>query len=79
MKDRGLLASNVMSPLSKNTNPENSTQFKLIKGSSSKRVNYLLIHNTIPITLHEKLLTFSDTGTKFELKGDLMKMTTKEL
>ena len=51
MNDRGILASYLMSPLSKITNPENSTQFKLVKYSSSNRVNDLLIHNTIPITL----------------------------
>ena len=51
MNDWGILASYLMSPLSKITNPENSTQFKLVKGSSSNRVSDLLIHNTIPITL----------------------------
>ena len=63
-----------MSPLSKMTNPGNTSQFKLVKNSTSNRVNALLIHNTIPITLHAKLVTFRDTGKKFELKGDLWKM-----
>ena len=49
MTDRGILATYLMSPLSKITNPENTTQFKLVKDSSSSRVNALLIHNTIPI------------------------------
>ena len=35
MNDRGILASYLMSPLSKITNPENTTQFKLAKGSTS--------------------------------------------
>ena len=30
-------------------------------------------HNSIPITLHDNLLTFRDTGREFELKGDLLK------
>ena len=34
----------------------------------------MLIHNTIPITLCDNLLTFRDTGTIFELKGDLLKL-----
>ena len=50
MNDRGILASYLMSPLSKITNPEKSSQFKLVKDSSSNRVNDLKIHNSIPIT-----------------------------
>ena len=46
MNDRGILASYLMSHLSKITNPENSSQFKLVKDSSSKRVNDLKIHNS---------------------------------
>ena len=64
-----------MSPLSKITKPnENSTQFKLIKDSTSNRVNDLKINNSIPITLHNNLSTFRDTNKQFELKGDLSKM-----
>ena len=78
MNDRGILASYLMSPLSRITNPENATQFKLVKDSNSNRVNDLLIHNTIPITLYNNLLTFRDTGKEFELKGDLLKMITNK-
>ena len=35
--DRGISASYLMSPLSKVSNPENTTQFKLVKDSSSKQ------------------------------------------
>ena len=38
-KDRGILASCLMSLLSKITNPENTSQFKLVKDSNSNRVN----------------------------------------
>ena len=76
MNDRGMLASYLMSPLFKINNPEISSQFKLIKGSNSNRVNNLLIHNTIPITLHHNLLTVRDTNKVIELKGDLSKMKT---
>ena len=78
MNDRGILATYLMSPLSKITNPENSSQFKLIKDSSSNRVNDFLIKNTIPITLYGNILTFRDTGKNFELKGDLLKMITNK-
>ena len=77
MNDRGILASYLMSPLSKITNPENTSQFKLVKDSSSKRVDDLKIHNSIPITLYGNTLTFRDTGKKFELAGDLLEKKTK--
>ena len=78
MNDRGILATYLMSPLSKITNPENTTQFKLIKESTSNRVNDLKINNSIPITLYNNLLTFRDTNKQFELKGDLLKMITNK-
>ena len=58
-----------MSPLSKITNPENTSQYKLVKDHNSNRVNDLKIHNSIPITLYNNMLTFRDTGREFELKG----------
>ena len=60
----------MLSPLSKITNPKNTSQFTLVKDSNSNRVNDLLIHKTIPITLHNNLLTFRDTGKEFQLKGE---------
>ena len=76
MNDRGILATYLMSPLSKITNPENSSQFKLVKNHNLNRVNDLLIKNTKPITLYNNFLTFRDTGKEFELKRDLLKMIT---
>ena len=55
MNDRGILATYLMSPLSKITNPQNTSQFKLVKDSSSNRVNDLLMKNKIPITLYGKV------------------------
>ena len=78
MKDRGILATYLMSPLSEITNLENTTQFKLVKDANSNRVNDLNINNSIPITLYNNLLTFRDTGKEFELKGDLLKMITNK-
>ena len=74
MNDRGILATYLMSPLSKITNPENTSQFKLVKDHNSNRVNDLLIKDKIPITLHGNMLTFRDTNKQFELKGDLLEM-----
>ena len=78
LSDRSILAGYWMSPLSKITKLETSRQFKLVNDSSSKRVNDLLIHNTIPITLFNNLLTFRDTCKEFELKVDLSKMITNK-
>ena len=76
MNDRGILATYLMSPLSKITNPENASQFKLVKDPSSNRVNDLNINKTIPITLYGNILTFRDTGKEFEITGDLLEMIT---
>ena len=76
--DSGKTTTYLLSPLSKDTNPGKTCLFKLLKGSSSNRVNDLLIHNSIPITLHDNLLTFRDTGKVFELKGDLLKLITNK-
>ena len=78
MNDRGISATYLMSPLSKITNPENSSQFKLLKDTNSNKVNDLKINQTIPIILYNNLLTFRDTGTKFELTEDLLKMITNK-
>ena len=77
MIDRGIIASYLLSPLAEIFNPENTTQFKLINDSTSDRVNDLKINNSIPITLYNNILTFRDTGKKFELK-DLLKMITNK-
>ena len=78
MNDRGILATYLMSPLSKFTNLENTTQFNLVKDSTSNKVNGLKINNSIPITLYNNLLTIRDTGKEFEPKGDLLKMITNK-
>ena len=78
MNDRGILASYLMTPLSIITNPENTSQFKLVKDHNSNRVNDLLMKNKIPITLYGYLLTFRDTNKQFELAGDLLEMITNK-
>ena len=78
MKDRGIIASCLLSPLSKIFNPGKTNHFKIVKDSNSIRVNDLLIQNTIPITLLYNLLTFRGVGKVFELKGDPWKMITNK-
>ena len=78
LNDRGKTASNLMSLLSKITNLKNTTQFKLVKNSNSNRVNDLLIHISIPVSLQDNLLTFRDLGRVFKLKGDHLKTITNK-
>ena len=78
MTDGGIISSNLLSPISKITNPENTSQFKLMRDSASSRVIDLRINKTKPGTLHDNLLTFRDTNKQFELKGQLVKMITKK-
>ena len=74
MNARGLLASYLKSPLPKVTDPENTTQFTLVRDSNSISVKDLSMKNTIPITVYNNMLTFRDTGREFKLKGELLKM-----
>ena len=78
MNDRGIIASFLLSPLSIVTNPENKSQTKLVKDHNSNRVNDLLIHKTLPVTLYYNLLTFRDTGKDFDLKRNLFEKITKK-
>ena len=57
MNDRGIIASYLLSPLSKITNPENSSPFNLVEDSQLKRIKDLKTNKTIPITLYNNLLT----------------------
>ena len=76
LNDMCILASYLLSPLSKNTNLELTIQFKLIKDPDSGRVNDLLIIKTIQVTLYDNLLTFLNTDKEFELEGNLSKLIT---
>ena len=78
MNDRGIIASYLLSPLAKITNPENSTKFKLVKDSNSNRVNDLKKNNSIPIILYNNMLTLRGSGKVFEMKGDLLEMITNK-
>ena len=78
MNDRGIIPYYLLSPLSKITNPGNTSQFEIVKNHNSKRVNDFLIHNTIPITVHNNLSLFGDSNKKFGMKGELLKMITNK-
>ena len=78
MKGRGIIASYLLSPLSKITNPGNTSHFNLVKDANSNRVLDLVIHNLTPFTLYDNLFTFRETSKKFELKGNLLKMITNK-
>ena len=64
--DKGVLASFLLFLLSKNTNPENTSQFNHVIGPNSNRLNDLVINKTILVTLSDNSLTFRVTNAKFE-------------
>ena len=74
--ERVIIASYLLSPLSKITNPEHASQPKLVKNPQSNRFNDLLINETKPVTLYDHLLTFRGADKKFKLQGDLSKLVT---
>ena len=78
MKDKGILPSFFLSPLSKITNPENNSQFKLVIDFDSIRVNDLSTSKTKPVTPYNNLLTFRDTDKKFEVEGEILKFMKTE-
>ena len=76
MKDRDILASYLLSPLSKLSHPEHTSHYELVKDPSSNRVHDMLVNKTMPVTLYDSLLIFRDTKKKFKLQGDLLSMIT---
>ena len=57
-----IIATYLMSPLSKTINPENTSQYKLEKDHNPNRVNDFMMKNKIPITLYGNMITFRDTN-----------------
>ena len=78
MNDRGIIASNLLSRLSKITNTENTSQFKLVEDPNSNRVKKFLINKSVSVFLYNKLLTFRDIDKKFNLTRDLLKIMTNK-
>ena len=72
--DRDILASYLLSPQTKISNPENTSHFKLVRDPSSIGVNVLLTNKAISVTFFNNSMKFCDTNKKFELQGDLLKM-----
>ena len=68
----------MLSPLSKISNPENTSQLKLVNDSTSIRNNEFKINKTESVTLHDHFLTFRGTNKQLELKGELLKIITSK-
>ena len=75
LSNKGILASCLLSPLYKMTNPEHTSQHKLVKDPDLSGVNDLLINKIKPVTLHDNLLTFHDTD-KVQLSRNPVKLIT---
>ena len=74
----GVLATYLLSPLSKITNPEHTSQLKLVMDPDPNRVSDILIKKTIPVSLYDNLFRFRDTDKEVKLEGDLLKMITNK-
>ena len=53
MKYKGILSSHLLSPLSKITNPDQTSQFEILMNPNSNRVSDLLLNKTKLVTLHK--------------------------
>ena len=78
MNNRSILASYLLSLLYKITNPEQTSQFQLVKDLNSNRVNDFLLNKTKAVTIYNNLLTYRDRNKKFELQGDRLTVTTNK-
>ena len=76
MKDTGIIASYLLSLVSKINNLEHTSHIKLVKDLDSNRVNDLLINKTKAVYLFDNLLKFHDRDKKFEIQGHLLKVMT---
>ena len=78
MKDQGIIAPYLALSLAEVLNSNNKSQFRLRKDPKSTKLNDLLIHGTIPVTIFSNMITFRDTNKTFRLdeKGDLLKVIT---
>ena len=76
MNDGEVIASYLLPTLSEITNPEHTSQFKLLKDPQSVRAADVLINKILPVALNGDLLTFRDNYKKFKLEGDPLKMMT---
>ena len=73
-----MIASCLLSPLSKNTSLEHTSHFKLVRDPHSNQVNDLSKNKTMPVNVYDKLLIIRDKNKKFELEGYVLKMITTE-
>ena len=76
MNEKGMMAPYLASSLVNLFKPGNKSQFNLIKDLNSTKMNDLLIHGIIPVTLYSNMFTFRDSNKSFKLDGDLLKTMT---
>ena len=76
MSDKGIIPPFLATSLVNLFKPENKSQFRLRKDSSSTKMNDFLIHGNIPVTLFGNMITFRDSNKSFRLEGDLGKLIT---
>ena len=76
LNDQGLIAPYLSSSLVNLFTPENKSQLRLRKDPNSTKLNDVLIHRGIPVTLFSNMILFRDSNKSFKLEGDLLKLIT---
>ena len=76
MNEKGLIAPYLTSSLVEVFKKDNKSQFRLRKDPNSTKMNDLLIHGNIPVTIFSNMIIFRDSNMSFRLEGDLLKTIT---
>ena len=76
MIDKGMIAPYLAPSFVNLFEPENKSQFNLIKDQNSIRMIDFLMNGGVPISLYSNMLTFRDSNKSFKLDGDLLETIT---
>ena len=76
LNDKGLTAPYLTSSLVNIFEPENKSQFRIIKDLNSTEMNDFPTNEGKPVTLFSKMLTFRNSNQSFRLDGDLLETMT---
>ena len=76
MNDKGMIAPFLASSLVEIFKSDNKSQFRLREDPDSTKINDILIHGNIPVTIFSNMITFRDSKKTFKLEGDLLKVIT---
>ena len=76
INDKGVIAKYLASFLDNLFEPENKSQFKILKDHNSIRMKEFLTNRSVPVTLYSNLLIFRDSNRSFKRDVDLLETMT---